>query len=192
MSIVLHPSLSARDRLIETARVLFLRHGVPHIGINRVIDEANVARMTLYNHFPSKDALVAAVYEQEAELRRQSILTAQAAHDTPVAKVSALFDIALELAREKGFRGCAFVNLAIETAAADGSLHALAKAHKEWIRANVLDCLPSEMFADPATLARQVVVLWDGGIVGAYVTQSVTPIKAARDAAQALMRAAAS
>lgn len=192
MSITLHPSRSARDRLIDTARSLFLRHGVPQVGINRVIDEAGVARMTLYNHFPSKDALVAAVFEREAELRRQAITSVQDELDGPVEKVLALFTVALDLAAVEGFRGCAFVNLAIEAAAPDGALHGLAKAHKDWILGNVASCLPPDAFADPQALARQVVVLWDGGIVGAYVQQSSVPIEAARDAARALMRTAAS
>ncbi len=187
----MHRSSEARDRLIGTARRLFLRHGVPHVGINRVIDEAGVARMTLYNHFSSKDDLVAAVFEQEAEARRQSIVSVQDALEGPFEKVLALFTVALDLAKLEGFRGCAFVNLAIETAAPDGALHGLANAHKEWILSNVLGHLPPETFADTEMLARQVLVLWDGGIVGAYVHQSEQPILAAREAARTLLRTAA-
>ena len=191
MSITLHRSKDAQDRLIGTARRLFLRHGVPHVGINRVIDEAGVARMTLYNHFASKDALVAAVFEQEAEARRRSITAVQDELQGSSEKVLALFTVALDLAGLEGFRGCAFVNLAIETATPDSALHGSAKAHKDWVLSNILEHLPPKTFADPEMLARQILVLWDGGIVGAYVHQGAGPIHAAREAAQALMRAAA-
>lgn len=190
MSITLHRSEAARDRLIDTARRLFTQHGVPHVGINRVIEEAGIARMTLYNHFASKDDLVAAAFEQEVEIRRQSISAVQDGLEGSFEKVLALFVVALELAGLKGFRGCAFVNLAIEAAAPDSALHSLAKAHKDWILENIKGHLHAGPFSDPETLARQILVLWDGGIVGAYVHQSDAPIQAARDAARALMRSA--
>lgn len=168
--------------------MLFLRHGVPNVGINRVIAEAGIARMTLYNHFASKDDHVLAVFEKEAAIRRDAIADTQATLEGPFEKVLALFTVALDLAGLEGFRGCAFVNLTIETAAPDGRLHALARAHKDWIRANLLSHLSSDTFAEPDSLADQILVLWDGGVVGAYVRQSDAPIQAAREAARTLMR----
>lgn len=190
MSTHLYRSEPARDRLIETARLLFLRHGVPNVGINRVIADAGIARMTLYNHFASKEDLVVAVFEEEAAIRRDSISETQATLEGPSEKALALFAVALDLAGSEGFRGCAFLNLAIETAAPDGRLHALARTHKDWIRDNVISHLSSETFADPESLADQILVLWDGGVVGAYVRQSDTPIRAAREAARTLLRGA--
>lgn len=187
------PNLSSeppKDRLLETARHLFLRDGIPSTGINTVTSRAGVARMTLYNNFASKDDLVRAVFEREAERRRAAILSAQAALDTPLDKVLALFTVALELAETEGFRGCAFINLAIETAAPDSALHRLARRHKTWILDTVRSRLEGDAIAEPGILAQQVCVLWDGGIVGAYVQQSTQPILSARDAARVLIRAA--
>lgn len=177
-----------RDRLLDSARKLFLKEGVPHVGINKVTADADVARMTLYNNFSSKEDLVLAVFEQEAELRRSSISSVQATLEDPFEKVLALFVVALELANLKGFRGCAFINLAIEAAAPDSAMHKVAKDHKDWILQNLIEHLTPEVFLEPETLARQILVLWDGGIVGAYVQQSDDPIHAARDAARILMR----
>jgi len=177
--------------LLDTARQLFLEHGVPHVGINKVTDEAQVARMTLYNNFASKDDLVLAVFEREAQRRRCSIMSAQSALESPVEKVLALFRVALELYEVKGFRGCAFINLAIEAAAPDSAMHKLAKMHKRWILNNLIGHLTSGAFANTGTLAQQILVLWDGGIVGAYVQQTDDPIHVARDAARLLMRGAA-
>ena len=179
-----------RDRLLETATRLFLEQGVPHVGINQVTEEAQVARMTLYNNFASKDELVLAVFEREAEVRRSSILSVQSTLEGPFEKVLALFVVALELANLKGFRGCTFINLAIEAAAPESSMHRLAKTHKKWILDNLIEHLTPDLFADPDTLARQILVLWDGGIVGAYVQQTDDPIRAARDATRILMRSA--
>jgi len=179
------------DRLIETARELFLRDGVPQTGINKVIEKAEVARMTLYNNFASKADLILAVFEREAQLRRDAIQIAQEDLDGPFERILALFLVAKDVASQRGFRGCAFINLAIEAAAPDSALHALAQQHKAWITNNIRAQLGDGVFADPDVLADQIAVLWDGGIVGAYVHQSDRPIRSAREAAQTLMRAAA-
>src|SRR6056297_691435 len=184
---VLRPT---KDRLIETARKLFLGEGVPQTGINKITAEADVARMTLYNNFASKDDLVLAVFEREAELRRDAIQAMQEDLDGPFERVLALFCVANDVASQKGFRGCAFINLAIEAAAPDSVLHALARQHKAWIRANIRTQLGEDFFSDPHVLAQQIALLWDGGIVGAYVHQSDRPIDSAREAALTLMRAA--
>ena len=184
-------SINSYDRLLEAARALFLKDGVPSTGINSVTAKAEVARMTLYNNFASKDALVLAVFEKEAELRREAIISTQEALEGPFERVLALFVVALDLASRKGFRGCAFINLAIEAAATDSDLHQLAKQHKSWIFENVRKQLAEGNFSDPDSLAQQICILWDGGIVGAYMHQSAAPIHAARDAARTLMRCAA-
>jgi|SRR6056297_2255025 len=180
-----------KDRLIETARELFVGDGIPQTGINKITAEADVARMTLYNNFASKDDLVLAVFEREAELRRDAIQAMQEDLDGPFEHVFALFHVAKDIAAQKGFRGCAFINLAIEAAAPDSVLHALAQQHKAWIRANIRAQLGEGVFSDPDVLADQIAVLWDGGIVGTYVHQSDRPIDLAREAARTLMRTAA-
>ncbi|WP_300018458.1 hypothetical protein [uncultured Roseobacter sp.] len=180
-----------RDRLVDTARKLFPEEGAPHVGISKLTDVAQLVCMTPYNNFRLQNDLVLAVFEQEAELRRASISSVQSTLEGPFEKVLALFVVALELAGLKGFRGCAFINLVVEAAAPNSATHALAKKHKEWILDNLLEHLTPEVFADPDMLARQILVLLDGGIVGACVQQPDDPIRAARDAARVLMRSAA-
>lgn len=183
--------LTARDRLLQTARNLFVKSGVPNVGINTVTETAKVARMTLYNNFASKDELVLAVFKAEAEDRRKSIKSLQSQLEGPIEKTMALFLLAQELAALRDFRGCAFINLSIGASAPESSFHRVARDHKHWVLQNIRQQLPEDAFKDRDLLSEQILVLWDGGIVGAYVHQSVRPILAARAAAQALLRIAA-
>ena len=58
---------SARERILETAERLFYAEGIRAVGVDRIIAEAGVAKMTLYNHFASKDDLIlAALQHREA------------------------------------------------------------------------------------------------------------------------------
>jgi len=55
---------SARDRILETAQRLFYRHGIRAVGVDRIIAESGVAKMSFYRHFPSKRDLVIAFLER--------------------------------------------------------------------------------------------------------------------------------
>ena len=177
-----------KDRLLEAARELFLRDGIPSTGINTVTAKANVARMTLYNNYASrKMILYSPFFKREAEIRRDAIVSTQGKLEGPIERILALFSVAQEIATLKGFRGCAFINLAIEAAAPDSALHSLAKKHKDWIRENIKIQLLLGDIPGSGPLADQICVLWDGGIIGAYVHQSERPILVARDAARTLI-----
>ena len=54
---------SARERLLAAANELFYNEGVHTVGIDRVIEQAGVAKASLYNTFGSKDELIRAYLE---------------------------------------------------------------------------------------------------------------------------------
>ena len=98
-------SASPRDRILQTAAELFYRHGIHSVGIDRIIEESGVAKMTFYRHFPSKARLIAEYLAQQEQNWQRLVeqFTGDAAK-TPVAKLLAIFD-ALELAiRNPGSR----------------------------------------------------------------------------------------
>ena len=179
-----------RERLIETAARLFYRQGLPTVGINAVTDQAGVARMTLYNHFKSKDDLALAAFARQADQRRERIETELARRDDAAGKVTALFDLAEALAAEEGFRGCIFVNAVLQQLDPDSRLHALALAHKRWIAETIRHVAETGGAQGGDRLAQQILALWDGAIVEAYIQGAADPIRAARDAALTLLSTA--
>jgi AcrR family transcriptional regulator len=89
-----------RDQLllaaIETAAV----HGINRLSMGDVAKRAGYSRPTLYKHFPSKDALVAAVVEQEAAVIVGAVLAAADRHEDPRQALEAAVLVALQLMRE--------------------------------------------------------------------------------------------
>jgi AcrR family transcriptional regulator len=108
-------SVSPRDRILQTAADLFYRLGIHSVGIDRIIEESGVAKMTFYRHFPSKARLIAEYLAQQEQNWQR--LVAQFTGDdakTPVAKLLAIFD-ALELGiKNPGFSGCPFIKALAE------------------------------------------------------------------------------
>jgi AcrR family transcriptional regulator len=180
-----------RRRLVETAARLFYERGLPNIGINEVTDRAGVARMTLYNNFASKEALALAAFQHQAEERRRMVEAHLGEAATPAAGVAAMFDVAELLAAQPRFRGCAFINVALQTADRGGALHALVLDHKLWLRGKFQGLAELAGARQPQRLAQQLLALWDGAIVEAYIQGSVEPIKVSRLAAKALLVIAA-
>jgi AcrR family transcriptional regulator len=107
----------ARERLVATAYELFCRYGVQSVGIDRIIDEAGVAKTTLYRHFRSKDELVLAVLELREKLWSQEWLEASVRRRarTPEKQLLVIFDLFHEWFQLDEYEGCFFMNTMLET-----------------------------------------------------------------------------
>lgn len=183
---------TASDRLITTASRLFQERGYALVGINEIIAEAGVARMSLYNNFHSKEDLAVAAYRRLSLVRRESFDAAIADAPSPEDAVVAIFDIAHRLAEMPGFRGCSFINLAANTGSEERKLMAVVTEHKVALRDRLETVVVEAGIQNSRALAFQLLNLWDGAIVEAAIMQSVEPVEAAIDAALALLKSAKS
>src|SRR5215471_203252 len=103
----------ARQRILETADRLFYREGVRAVGIDRIIAEAEVAKMSLYKHFPSKGDLILAVLKYREEGVLQFFHSAMERHGKKAKNPLRAFFAALkDFFESTGFRGCPFQNAA--------------------------------------------------------------------------------
>ena len=110
----------ARRRILETADRLFYQEGLRAVGIDRIIAEASVAKMTLYTHFSSKDDLILAVLMHREECVSEFFRSAMERHVLKAkSPLRAFFAALKEWFESPGFRGCAFQNAAIELADQD-------------------------------------------------------------------------
>jgi len=177
---------SARQRLLDAANQLFYAEGVQTVGIDRIIEQAGVAKASLYNTFGSKEALVRAYLEtrhQGTAGRLSSILDQI---DDPREKLLAVFDAQGQQFIAPDFRGCAFVAASAE--AARGSvIEKAADDYRAWIRALLVDLATQAGAREPDTLARQLQLLYDGAGLAARMDRDPTIARSARAAAATLL-----
>ena len=176
-----------RERLMVTARDLFTRRGASNVGINDVTDTAGVARMTLYNNFPSKEALTLAVYEDMAEETLRELREMETAGRSEEARVLSLFDHFDRHANEADHRGCPFIHASLQAAEPAGPIYALVHSYKRALREHVLGLLDEDR-ADRAELADLIVILLDGAVTEAYLKGVSHPARTAKRAAATLLR----
>lgn len=181
---------SARDRILATASDLFYKEGVQNVGIDRIIAESGVAKMSLYNNFKSKDALIAAYLEQYDKNWNPWLQDkVEQLADNPGDRLLAIFDVLHTWFQEPNFRGCAFVNTTVELADSNHPSYDVAIKHKQAILSYIHGLVEAANLAHPSKLAQQFAILIEGAIVVAMMGQGANAAIQAKDAATTLMTA---
>ncbi|HSJ74562.1 MAG TPA: TetR/AcrR family transcriptional regulator [Miltoncostaeaceae bacterium] len=159
----------ARERILDAAYDLFSHHGIRAVGIDSIIERSGVARMTLYRHFASKDALVLAFLERREERWTTGWLQAEVERrgDDPAGRLLAIFEVFDEWFQRPDFEGCSFINVLLEIADRAHALHRASTDHLARIRAFVERLASEAGVPDPDDFARQWHILMKGSIVSA-------------------------
>jgi AcrR family transcriptional regulator len=178
---------SPRERLLVAADRLFYEEGVCSVGVDRILKEAGTARASLYTTYGSKEELV-----REYLLGRSTGWQAAVAEtlptrwDTARDRIVGIFTMLTEWFAAPGYHGCPFINASAEAAAG----HAVEKVrddHRAWVRGLFSGLAGEAGVADPDALSAQLVLLYDGAMVGAQLDHGPAPGHAAQAAAAALI-----
>lgn len=175
-----------RERILEVAGELFYREGVQAVGVDAIIAKADVARMSFYRHFKSKDGLVVACVERRDE-RIRAWFEAQVARLAPDAnnRPLAVFDaLALRITAER-YRGCGFLNTMAEMSDRTGAAHRAAAAHKARFQDYFARLLHEAGL--PETHAPDLMQLFDGAVVTAVREGTQAPAMRAKRMAALLL-----
>jgi AcrR family transcriptional regulator len=161
--------VGARDRIVETAYDLFSRHGVRAVGVDRIVAESGVAKMSLYRHFPSKDDLVLAFLQERERRWTNELLRAEAERRgaTPAERLLAIFDVFGEWFAIDDFEGCSFINMLLEFDDREYRVRQATVEHLRNIRSFLRELATEAGAADPGALAHQWHILMKGSIVAA-------------------------
>lgn len=181
-------SSDARQRIVETAERLFYAEGIRAVGIDRIIAEAGVAKMSLYNHFPSKDDLILAVLQYREEKFDGMFKGFMDQHaGKGMGRLEAFFAALKDWFESPGFRGCMFINAHVELADVNHPASQFSARHKERFHQMLRTIIEESVGVKSEAVAPAIALLVEGAIVIAVMAQSSESAEAARDAALALM-----
>lgn len=187
---------SKRDVLVDTALRLFYTQGFNATGIDKILAESGVAKMTMYKHFKSKDELIlAALTRRDEQFRDWLTSSMQTVSANPREQLLAMYDALEEWFHGRafkgmGFSGCAFINASGEFAKLDHPAHQIAAEHKRCILDCITDLCDQAGAANPKQLAEELALLKEGAIVTAQVRGMPDAAKIAKTIATALLDAA--
>jgi len=187
------PTESTRDRIVNAAAKLFYGKGIRAVSVDAVAEKAGVTKRTLYYHFDSKDDLITAYLEGRDQPNLALFQKWYAAAEGGVEeKVKAIFDELAKAARHPKWKGCGFLRTAAVLADMPG--HPAVKAgiaHKQRVEDWLAEIFEADRVSDSRTLARQVMLLLDGGFATVLLRRDPSYIETAGKAAAALVAAAA-
>lgn len=157
-----------RERLLAAASDLFYREGVHRVTLERVIEVSGVAPHEVQAAFGGKDELVRAYLRARHTRTRQRIENGLKRFGTARQRLIGVFALQGESFGEPGFRGCAFVTASAEAWPGE-VVEDVAREYRDWLH-NLFFGLAYEARArHPERLAQQLVVLYDGGAISAWM-----------------------
>jgi AcrR family transcriptional regulator len=184
-------ALKPRERILRIADDLFYSRGLRAVGVDEIVTRSKAAKASLYAHFPTKDALIAGYLQQrsddwrahlEAELQRRG--------GSPVDQLDHVFGILAEGCATSGFRGCPFINAAVEFPDKAHPARVIGARHRAWVRTVLLTFAQQTGCENPGKLADQLSLLYDSAMVGTQLNGSAAAAVTARDAARLVVHAA--
>ena len=167
-------AMGVRERILHTAHALFYREGIRATGIDRIIGEAHVTKVTFYRQFPSKHDLVAAYLEHRHALWMQwfkgALADAPTDSDFPLQCVLQALQAWFEM---PDYRGCAFINGVAEAEGLGPWVVEASLRHKR----DMADAIAARLPSGPAytALADAAAMAVDGAIVRVQMTKEPAP-----------------
>lgn len=173
-----------RQRIIDTASRLFYTQGYNSTGINQIIEEAKVAKASLYQYFPSKEDLLAEYLDNTAMSTSITLHKVIAKVENPKEKVMAIFDFILRFTKSAEFEGCNFLNIVSEVPTENLRIREIIRKQKDSIKDLFADTLKPVGKQD---LAESLYLLFDGALVASKVHNSSWPVQTAKSVAEKLL-----
>ncbi len=172
---------SIPEQILAVAGALFYREGIRAVGIDRIIEEASVAKATLYRHFPSKDHLVAAYLSERHERVMASLDDVMTTVEKPRQRLALIFERLFEKADSQEFRGCAFA-LAVAEHGDSERVVAVARRHKHAVR-TIFGAIMAQAGAGSDRPALHLALLYEGALATVAVGRDPNAVLIARDCA---------
>jgi AcrR family transcriptional regulator len=186
-----HDDMTETDtRVAELAARLFHEHGITATGVEALSKAAGISKRTLYEQFGSKDGLIAAalgaldltVFERFTQPAERA--------STPRGQIEQLFAELESAIDSPEFRGCPFGNASSELADPDHPAHTVVRQHRDRFRRWLLRRAREAGAADPALLARQLMIVYDGVQGQSLAQRSAKPARDGRRLVSALLDSA--
>jgi AcrR family transcriptional regulator len=175
------------DKILDTAERLFYAQGYCNTGINQVIEEADIAKGSLYKHFETKADLLVAYVQRTHERWFDRLQASISKVAGPKEKLLAIFDHHIARQEARQFGGCPFIKANDEAGTSDPRVLAEiqgAKLHSKKIIAELVAASGHKNILTDEELTETIYFLLEGAITTASVFKRSADIQAAKEIIQ--------
>lgn len=161
-------SATPRERLLDAAGELFYRDGV-NIGVDALCKAAGVSKKSMYQLFRSKDELIAESLASRGPAYQALLYPAGEDERSPRERILAVFERQDDLVAAGNYLGCPYVSTAVELKNPEHPGSVVARHFKQQLTDFFHRELAKAGAEDPATLAIQLTMIFDGASARAVV-----------------------
>lgn len=182
--------LSVHERVLETASKLFYTQGYNQTGINQIIQEAKVAKASMYQHFRSKEDIAVAYLSARHIMWVEDLINFVSNEKSNTKKLIKSFDYLIHWLEEVDFRGCGFQNIFVDLPADNHKIKGQVQYHKNELRKLVQSLIKTEsQFStkEGEQIGDEILILMEGSIILSQIQKSIWPIQAGKRACQKLL-----
>lgn len=181
---------TARERIMSVAEELFYREGIRATGVDRIVEVSGVSKTSLYRVFQSKDDLIAAYAEaHDQRFWDRWDQAAEIYKNKPLAQLNAVLGGVAESIARPAYRGCPFINLAIELPDENHPARIIAAASKTRLKTQLENLVARLSVADPGRVAEQILLLVNGAYANGSIDRHSVTAAGLKDAAAAIIAA---
>jgi len=177
-----------KERIIETASRLFYYNGYNQTGINQIIEEASVAKASMYVHFRSKEDIAVAYLQQRHGKWMGKLQAHVAKYKNPKTRMLGCFDFLKQWLEEVDYRGCGWQNIITDLPEDHSKIKDQVVLHKslvrEWIHGELLMAYPKKQALQ---LGDEIHVLLEGAIILSQINKESWPILRGKNACKKLL-----
>jgi AcrR family transcriptional regulator len=176
---------------MEAAFARLYRDGFRNVAIDQILADVGISKTAFYKHFESKDDLLLGALENHRHRFLEDFrqIIRKRGGDSPAGQLRALFDAVESITESDWFRGCVFVNVAIEFPLPHEPAHQIAAESKAAIEVVVQEIAAQAGAAEPAALAQELCLIMEGAYVTRHVTGNLATIAIARRLAERALAA---
>jgi AcrR family transcriptional regulator len=187
----MNDDVPTKMRMLDTADQLFYRQGLRAVGVDEIVARSGVAKTTLYAHFKSKDLLIAAYLQRRSEASRRFLQgEAQKVEGDAGAQIETVFSLIAQGCASDSFRGCPFVNFAVEFPDRSHPAWPVCLEYRNWVHQFFASILRSGGAARPEYIASQLCLLYDAMMIGGLFDEEGQSAAVTRETVATLMQMA--
>lgn len=179
--------LVTTQKIVECAAALFLQHGFNAVSMDQIAAAAQVTKMTVYQHFKSKEILLLQCLRWRLERRERYLDEHFKGKPPSPTQVLEVFDWMVEKEGKGGFHGCAFLKATQEMGATFPEVRAIAQEAKGILRDRLVGMLHRAAVPHAEPLGDALSLLMEGAQALSLIEQSPRPFLAARREAESLL-----
>lgn len=180
---------AAREKLLVTASKLFFEQGFHAVGVDKIVAESGITKMTMYKHFPSKDHLIVAILERSNELYWEWFEESIHGVTEPEKQIIAIFEaVARQHSLSPQSTFCLYQAVAVEYPYPEHIVNKAAVDHKQTIMKRLKNICEQAGLKSPGPLARQLFVILEGFCISSRFIGADSPAADIVQVAQSIMR----